>query len=63
MATVTDTVETEPGGRYGSIARDHRARREREADPQAGQGVRLAQRPDDDQAWVAGAEREEASSR
>ena len=47
---VTDTVDTEPGGRYGSIARERLARCDGKADPQAGERVGLAQRADDDQA-------------
>ncbi len=53
VTTVTETVETEPGGRYGLSLAISSGRGDRETDPQAGQRVGLAGGPDDDEVRVA----------
>ena len=49
VTTVTDTVDTEPGGRNGFEPGDDLRARDAEPDPQAGQRVGLAGGPDDDE--------------
>ena len=59
VTTVTETVETEPGGRYGFSRAMTRGIGDREPDPQAGERVGLAGRADDDEVRVAGPQAEE----
>ena len=48
VTTVTEIVETEPGGRYGFSRAIDLGRAMREPDAQAGEGVGLAGGPHDD---------------